>query len=101
MPGAIVVRYRTAPERREENKGLVQAVFAGLARAEPAGLRYAALRLDGGAEFLHLALLEEGEPNPLVALPAFQAFQSGIAERCDEQPTAAAATVVGAYRMWG
>jgi hypothetical protein len=32
-------------------------------------------------------------------VPAFQAFQAGIAERCEEQPVAAGATVVGAHRM--
>jgi hypothetical protein len=32
-------------------------------------------------------------------LPAFQAFQSGIRDRCDELPLVRLARIVGNYRM--
>jgi hypothetical protein len=35
----------------------------------------------------------------LADVPAFREFQAGIADRCDEQPFAQKATVVGAHRL--
>lgn len=98
MSTVKVVRYRTKPEHAEENASLVRAVFASLAAEAPEGLRYMTLRLEDGVSFVHIAVLE-GETNPLGSSPAFQAFVSGIADRCDEAPVAMDATVVGAYSL--
>ena len=38
-----VIRYKTKPERADENERLVRAVFAELATNEPEGLHYATL----------------------------------------------------------
>jgi len=98
MSVAKVVRYTTKPEHAEENERLIRKVFAELAETEPAGLRYAAFRLDDGVSFVHVAVLE-GEQNPLTSSAAFGQFQSGIGERCAQGPLAADATVVGSYRL--
>ena len=37
-------------------------------------------------------------PDSLQNVPAFQAFVSGIGDRCDEPPVAQGATIVGGYR---
>jgi len=42
-----VIRYRTQPDRADENQKLVEAVFAELAEHQPAGVRYACLRGTG------------------------------------------------------
>ena len=44
----VVVRYRTRPERADENQALVEKVFAELAASRPDGLRYATFRLAVG-----------------------------------------------------
>jgi protein-tyrosine phosphatase len=100
MSHATVVRYTTRPESAEENEKLIKAVFAQLADQQPDGLRYLALRLDDGASFVHIAVLDAGA-NPLTALPAFGEFVSAIDERCTSGPAPAHGTVVGAYGITG
>ena len=97
MPFTIV-RYRPLEERRDENQGLVEAVFEQLAAEQPSGLRYATFRLADGT-FVHIADVE-GE-NPLPTLSAFRAFTGAIRERCapGEGPDAQPATLVGSYRL--
>jgi hypothetical protein len=99
MPN-IVVRYRTKPERAEENRQLVENVFAQLDEMGATGFAYASFRLADGVSFVHV--LVEGDGGGSVALtdvPAFKEFVAGIAQRCDEQPVAQQATVVGAHGM--
>jgi hypothetical protein len=91
-----VIRYRTRPERAEENVRLIEAVFAELATDNPEGLHYTAFRLDDGVSFVHVVTID-GDRNPLTASPAFAEFQAGIEDRCSEGPTPAEATVIGAY----
>jgi hypothetical protein len=91
-----VIRYRTKPDRSDENAELVRQVFAELAAQDPGGIRYATLRLEDDVSFVHIAILE-GDVNPLGSSEAFNRFQSEIAQRCEEGPTVTDATVVGAY----
>jgi hypothetical protein len=65
----------------------------------PQGVRYLALKLGDGT-FVHFASVEDGA-NSVTALETFRSFQSGIKERCVEQPQAGDATIVGNYRMLG
>lgn len=96
MSKATIVRYKTKPESAEENKKLIQAIFAELAVARPEGLRYSAVCLDDGVSFVHTVELPDG-PNPLAQLPAFQAFVMNIGDRCQEPPSPVNGTVVGRY----
>src|SRR5258708_8923531 len=101
MPN-VIVRYRTKPERAEENQRLIEKVFAELDEIHATGFGYASFRLDDGVSFVHVVVEDDG-PNSvsLTDVPAFQEFQAGIGERCDEQPVAMRATVVGAHRLFG
>ncbi|MGZ4704202.1 MAG: hypothetical protein ACXWCM_04975, partial [Acidimicrobiales bacterium] len=82
-----VVRYRTRPDRADENQALVEEVFAELAEHRPEGLRYATLRLEDGVTFVHVASTDTPDgSNPLASTEAFDAFQREIADRCDEGP---------------
>jgi hypothetical protein len=47
MP-TIVVRYRTKPERAEENRQLVKNVFAALDEIGATGFAYASFQLEDG-----------------------------------------------------
>jgi hypothetical protein len=96
MTIAKVIRYKTHPESADENERLIRDVFDELAQQNPEGLRYAALRLDDGVSFLHVAVLD-GDVNPLTASAAFGKFQAGIKDRCAEGPAPADATVIGSY----
>jgi hypothetical protein len=85
-----LVRYRVKPGRAEENADLVRAVYAELAELAPPGFHYATFQ-DGDA-FTHVAFGEFALPT----VPAFQRFQEGIADRCDEPPKVTR-TPVGSY----
>jgi hypothetical protein len=98
--GVAVVRYRTKPDRAEENQALVEQVFSELDSNGPAGLRYATFRLADGVSFVHVASIETNDgTNPLTATPAFAKFLREIGDRCEEGPLASDATIVGSYRF--
>ena len=94
-----LIRYKAKPEAADKNAELVAAVFAELKAAKPEGVRYLTLRLEDDS-FVHLVetTADDGS-SPLPKLAAFQAFQSGIRDRCAEPPMPRGATVVGNYRM--
>jgi hypothetical protein len=94
-----LIRYKAKPEAADENAALVAAVFAELKAAKPEGVRYLTLRLEDDS-FVHLVetTADDGS-SPLPKLAAFQAFQSGIRDRCAEPPAPRVATIVGNYRM--
>jgi len=90
-----VIRYRTHPDRADENQRLIEGVFAELAERRPEGVRYASVR-SADCSFVHIVTVDV-EPNPLLALASFARFQEGIGERCAEPPVALDVTVVGSY----
>ncbi len=94
-----VIRYRTTPDRTDENERLIQGVFRELAARAPEGVRYLVLKLDDGT-FIHFVTTDADDgASPLTGLDAFRQFQAGVRERCAEPPQAVGATVVGAYRV--
>ena len=96
-----VVRYKTQPDRAEENQALIETVFAELDGRGPEGLRYAAFRLADGVSFVHVASIETDDgTNPLTATAAFSEFLREIGDRCEIKPVASDAAVVGSYGFW-
>ena len=93
----VIVRYRVKPERVLENEELVRGVYAELQETAPDGLRYGTFRLDDGVSFVHIA--EHADDNPLRRIAAFQRFQEGIGDRCDEPPAAVEMHEIGSYRL--
>jgi hypothetical protein len=95
---AIVVRYRVAPGRAEENAELVRAVYAELAELAPPGFRYTTFVAEDGVTFVHIAFTEEGQDGPLSQVAAFRRFTAAIGERCDEPPqTTRLPVAIGSY----
>jgi hypothetical protein len=94
-----LIRYKTRPEMADKNAELVAAVFAELKAAQPDGVRYMTLRLEDDT-FIHF-VESTADDSGLPKLAAFQAFQSGIRDRCVEPPLPRDATIVGNYRMLG
>ena len=94
-----LIRYRTKPEQAERNAELSAAVFAELKAAKPEGTRYLSLRLEDDTFIHFVETTADDGTSVLPKLMAFQAFQSGIRDRCAEPPLAKAATIVGNYRM--
>ena len=94
-----LIRYKAKPQSADQNAALVAAVFAELKAARPEGVRYLTLRLEDDS-FVHIVetSAEDGS-SPIPKLKAFQAFQAGIRERCEEPPVPRNLTVVGNYRM--
>ncbi len=95
--GEVVVRYTVQPGRAEENRRLVERVYAELAERKPEGFRYATFCLADGVSFVHVASLADGHENPLPTIAAFADFTRDIADRCDLPPDAQDAAVVGSY----
>ncbi len=93
-----LIRYKTRPEMADTNAALIAAVFAELKAARPEGVRYLTLRLEDDI-FSHLVETEADAAGAIPGLAAFKLFQSGIRERCIEQPQAGGAIIVGNYRM--
>jgi hypothetical protein len=97
----VMVRYRVQAAQAADNERYIRAVFAELARARPAGLRYASFKLTDGVSFVHLASIETSDgSNPLTALAAFQELTARIEDRCDEPPVSVELHEVGSYRMF-
>lgn len=94
----VMVRYRVHPDRVAENEQLVRAVYDELAAAQPEGLHYATFKLPDGVTFVHLA--QHDELNPLATTAAFQRFQEGIRDRCEEPPAVTELDEVGSYRLF-
>jgi hypothetical protein len=94
-----MVRYKVKPDQVAVNEQLVRDVYAELANAQPSGFRYATFKLDDGLSFVHLAV-QEGD-NPLAGIAAFQRFQEGIGDRCDEPPVVTELEEVGSFRFLG
>jgi quinol monooxygenase YgiN len=92
----VIVRYKVKPEYAERNRELVHAVYSDLELTQLADFNYATFALDDGFSFVHLAA-HGHETNPLANLPAFQAFQEDIGERCAEQPAVTELDTIGAY----
>ena len=96
--GVVMVRYRTKPDRADENQALVEKVFGELADAQPTGLRYATFRLADGVSFVHVAAVDTTDgTNPLSSTAAFAEFVRDVGDRCEDGPLASDATVVGSY----
>jgi hypothetical protein len=95
----VVVRYKTQPERAEENQKLVENVYAALEELGPDGFSYATFRLEDGVTFVHIAREGDASGFNLSELPAFRAFVENVADRCVEPPDAEGATVVGSYKF--
>lgn len=94
----VVVRYKVKSDKADENKQLIEAVFAELKETSPAGIRYASFIAEDGLTFVHVASIETDDgSNPLGATDAFKAFQAEIKDRCDEPPQATWLTEVGSY----
>lgn len=95
----VIVRYKVKPGRANENQQYVEKVFEELRRNSPPGLHYATFKQDDGVTFIHIAFVEV-EVNPLTQSPAFQAFQAGIQDRCEEQPVVTDLEEVGSYQFF-
>ena len=94
-----LIRYKTRPEAADENAALVMAVFAELKAAKPEGVRYLTLRLEDNSFVHFVETTADDGSSALPKLGAFQAFQSGIRERCAEPPLVRSVTIVGNYGM--
>lgn len=98
----ILVRYKVKSDKAEENESYIRKVFEELRQTAPEGLRYASFKLDDGLSFVHIASIETNDGNnPLGQLEAFQKFQEGIRDRCEEPPVAVDLNDIGNYRLFG
>ena len=94
-----LISYQTKPGRAEENRALIEAVFAELAVAKPEKLAYLVLEAEDGT-FVHFVTLPtDPENNPMRSIAAFRAFTANGRERQVDEPVVKSARIVGNYRM--
>jgi hypothetical protein len=95
----VFVRYQAKPDRVEENRSLIEKVFAELAETQPDKLRYMVLEFEDGS-FVHCAVVP-GEPEayPLRTIAAFRAVTADAGERQSVKSVTSAPRIVGNYRM--
>jgi hypothetical protein len=96
----IVVRYETKPECADENRHLVEKVFAQLDEMAPGGFGYTSLQLDDGVTFIHIVRENGSADIALTDVPAFKEFVANVGDRCTVQPIATGAHVVGSYHFY-
>lgn len=97
---SVMVRYRVRAERAAENEALVRAVYAQLHEEQPDGFHYATFVQNDGVSFVHVASSEtEAAGGVLPQLSAFQRFQEGIRERCEQLPVVSELREVGSFRF--
>lgn len=94
--GYAVIRYGVKTGSADENRALIEKVFAELEQSAPEALRYLVLELEDG-EFVHV-VMDEGE-SPLPKLSAFKAFTAHHADRRSTPVSRSPAKLVGNYRM--
>jgi hypothetical protein len=92
-----LIRYKTKPDKTEENQRLIENVFRELKAKSIEDFRYMVLKLGDGS-FLHFFEAEDGA-SPMAGIEAFQLFQAGVRDRCLEPPQVSEATVIGNYQM--
>jgi hypothetical protein len=97
----VLVRYTVRPDQIEHNEALIRAVYDELEQTRPDGLQYATFRVGASGEFVHIASSRSADGrSPLLELAAFQAFQEGIADRCDVPPVATELHRIGSFRAF-
>ncbi|HEX7138091.1 MAG TPA: hypothetical protein VF219_09605 [Vicinamibacterales bacterium] len=94
-----MVTYSVKSGREEENVALVRAVFEEIARAQPAGFRYAVFHLPDTRQFVHL-YTDEGSTTGVQALDSFKAFIAGAEDRHEQPATFTRPELVGDYRTF-
>jgi quinol monooxygenase YgiN len=94
---SICINYITYPEKAEENRKLIKAVFQQLYQKKISGVKYAAFQM-GENVFIHLAEFKtEDAHDAFRALPAFQAFQKNIRSRLSSKPITTPMREVGHF----
>jgi len=97
----VMIRYKIKSDQVERNEALVRDVYEELSRTQPEGFRYATVKLEDGATFVHLASYEEGaEFNLPRDSAAFGRFQDGIEERYEEPAVLTQIEEIGSYRFF-
>jgi hypothetical protein len=97
-----MVRYTVKAGRAAENERLIERVMEALATEAPAGLHYAAFRLEDGVTFVHVVSHDSGDVgDALREVPAFREFRAGLDERCEVKPVRTQLHEVGSYQFFG
>lgn len=95
-----MVRARVKATAVTEIEAAGQRLFVALELAQPQGIRYATCRLPDGVTYVNLIAIDDGVDNPLLALPEARAFQEGLKNWQDSQPTSEQLTIFGSYRFF-
>ena len=96
----IMITAEARPEHVADIEAAAAEVFVALEQDRPEGLQYASMRLADGVTYVILVAWPDGEPNPLMAVPAYQAFAKGLREWLAAPGTTEQLDLVGSYRLF-
>ena len=99
---AVIVRYELDPNRLDEHRKLIDAVFAHLRDERPEGVHYGVLKSADGTQFTHIGIYESDQARMAASEnDAFRAFVADIGARCIVPPNAVSQEVIQQYRIFG
>ena len=96
----MMIRATLKPESVPETDAGIERLFAALEEAQPAGVRYASLRLPDDVTAVILLDVEDEASNPLAQIPEFVRFQQDLRGWIAAAPEAQPLTVKGSYRLF-
>lgn len=96
----LMVQARIKEDHVEDVENAVRKMFGAIETAEPGNVRYASCKGSDGATFVVLLEVADGSDNPLLALPEFRDFQSGLPGWVDGPPATDQLTVIGSFRLF-
>lgn len=99
---AVIVRYELDPDRLDEHLALIGDVFDHLRSATPAGVHYGVMKSADGTAFTHIGIYaDDAAQQAASGNEAFQAFLSGIGDRCIDPPHAVEQVLIENYEIFG
>ncbi len=77
----VMVQYKVKADKADENRQLIEAVFAALKQASLPNLRYASFVQDDGVSFVHIAWMTAAIPWKPSMPSTLSRLKSGIGAR--------------------
>jgi hypothetical protein len=96
----MMIRAKLKAESVSDIDAAAEKMFSAIDAAQPAGVKYASMRLADGVSAVAVLALEDPADNQLQAIPEFREFQEQLPEWLAEPPIVEPLTVIGSYELF-
>jgi len=100
MMNVMMIRAKLKAESVCDIDAAAEKMFSAIDAAQPAGVKYASMRLADGVSAVAVLALEDPADNQLQAIPEFREFQEQLPEWLAEPPIVEPLTVIGSYELF-